>query len=205
MGFENKHHWYDGKFYDKFIAPNQDRIYSVIKRHIENGSSILDVGCGTGRLASALAGHYSKYTGVDPSIKNIGLAEHLFRGATNIEFIHSDIQTYSLYSAKKFDYAVITYVIHEVARESRIEILKSMSQLAKTIIIGEYLIPRPNGFWAYLNEAVEFAAGREHYKNFKDFEKGNGIHGLIENSNLNVIKEIKNIPKTAHVAVLKQT
>lgn len=45
---ENKNHWYDGLFYDKLIAPNQDRLFIQIKNLIEPGSKVIDVGCGTG-------------------------------------------------------------------------------------------------------------------------------------------------------------
>ena len=40
-----------------------------------------------------------------------------------------------------FDYAVMTYVIHEVNPEDRIELLKQMAQIADKIIIGDYLVP----------------------------------------------------------------
>lgn len=50
----NKDHWYDGWFYDKIIAPNQDRIFGEIKNIIQPNSKVIDVGCGTGRLSFLL-------------------------------------------------------------------------------------------------------------------------------------------------------
>jgi predicted RNA methylase len=47
---ENKKHWYDGWFYDVIIAPNQDNLFGQIKNLIAEGSSIIDIGCGTGVL-----------------------------------------------------------------------------------------------------------------------------------------------------------
>lgn len=47
---ESKYHWYDGLFYDKLIAPNQDKMIGKIKKLIEQDSEILDAGCVTGRL-----------------------------------------------------------------------------------------------------------------------------------------------------------
>ena len=49
-----------------------------------------------------------------------------------------------------------------------------MAQIADKIIIGDYLVPTNKGFWGMLNEVVEFAAGNEHYTNFKDFVKNDG-------------------------------
>jgi len=52
---QNKNHWYDGWFYVKIIAPNQDKLFGQLKNIISPQSTIIDVGCGTGRLAFALA------------------------------------------------------------------------------------------------------------------------------------------------------
>ena len=52
---ENKNHWYDGIFYEKFIAPNQDKLFAQIKNIIEPDSKVIDVGCGTGNLSALLA------------------------------------------------------------------------------------------------------------------------------------------------------
>ena len=56
----NKNHWYDGWFYDRLIAPNQDRLFSEIKKIIEPNSSIIDVGCGTGRFSFSVSDKVAK-------------------------------------------------------------------------------------------------------------------------------------------------
>ena len=48
---ENLKHWYDGWFYDNFLAPNQDNAYKIIKNFIDDDSTVLDAGCGTGRTS----------------------------------------------------------------------------------------------------------------------------------------------------------
>ena len=35
---ENKNHWYDGIFYDKIIAPNQDKSFRIVKNILEKDS-----------------------------------------------------------------------------------------------------------------------------------------------------------------------
>lgn len=64
---ENKYHWYDGWFYDTFIAPNQDKLFSQIKELIESDSTIIDIGCGTGRLEFTLADKCKSVLGIDLS------------------------------------------------------------------------------------------------------------------------------------------
>ena len=72
---QNKNHWYDGWFYDVFIAPNQDRLFSLIKTIIEPNSSVLDVGCGTGRFPFTIADKSKSVLGIDLSTRNIEKAK----------------------------------------------------------------------------------------------------------------------------------
>ena len=73
----NKKHWYDGIFYDKVIAPNQDKAFRVAKDMMNKQSSVIDVGCGTGRLSFQLADKCKKVDGIDLSEKNIGVAKRI--------------------------------------------------------------------------------------------------------------------------------
>jgi 2-polyprenyl-3-methyl-5-hydroxy-6-metoxy-1,4-benzoquinol methylase len=68
---ENKHHWYDGWFYDRIIAPNQDKLFWQIKNLIQPNSEIIDIGCGTGRLEFTLGDSCKSVLGIDLSIRNI--------------------------------------------------------------------------------------------------------------------------------------
>ena len=199
----NKNHWYDGWFYDKLIAPNQDRLFREIKKIIEPNSSIIDVGCGTGRFSFSVSDKVSKVFGVDLSKKNIKKANQTLskKSDPKITFHHttlSDLIKQNLH----FDYAVMTYVIHEVNPEERITLLNEMAQIADKIIIGDYLVTLNKGFWSAMNEIVEFLAGKEHYKNFKHFVANKGLFGLIEEAGMKVVQEVKNKPETSQLVVL---
>lgn len=200
---QNKNHWYDGWFYDVFIAPNQDRLFSLIKNIIEPNSSVLDVGCGTGRFPFTIADKSKSVLGIDLSTRNIEKAKSNLAKNPNekISFVHSTIS--DLISQNlHFDYAVMTYVIHEVNEEERVKLLKDISNVADKIIIGDYLVPNPKGFWSLLNEVVEFAAGSEHYRNYKNYVHNGGLRDLASKAELKIIKEIKNKPSTSHLVVL---
>ncbi|MBK7381197.1 MAG: class I SAM-dependent methyltransferase [Ignavibacteriales bacterium] len=200
---QNKNHWYDGWFYDKFIAPNQDRLFSEIKKIIEPNSTVIDVGCGTGRFSFSVADGVNKVVGIDLSKKNIDKANQTFSKNSNerISFLHTNLST--LISQNfHFDYAVMTYVIHEVNEEDRINLIKELSQIADKIIIGDYLTPKPGGFWSALNEVVEFAAGNEHYRNYKNYVRKGGLQDLADKAELKIIKEIKNKPSTSYLVML---
>jgi len=197
----DKIHWYDGLFYDLFIAPNQDKLFGLIKKIIEPGTSVIDIGCGTGRLPFYLSSHCEKVVGIDFSSKNIDLANKKKQNGNfpNVEFFHGDATKFE--SEMKFDYAVITYVLHEMPPEERIKMLKTMQRLADKIIIGDYIVPVPDSFYGYLTRIVEFLAGKDHNANFKDYVKRGGLYYLLEQTGLTLVKEIKRLPNMAHLVV----
>jgi SAM-dependent methyltransferase len=203
---ENKTHWYDGWFYDLIIAPNQDKLFQQIKNIIEPDKKIIDVGCGTGRFSFSIADKCKSVLGIDLSKRNIERANYRLSQNQNeiISFQHKSIGDIISEKKEHFDYAVITYVIHEVDENKRVNLLKDMSVIADYIIIGDYVAPRPKGFWGFLNEIVEFLAGQDHYRNYKSYLAEKGIITLAEKAQLIIIKEIKNTPKTAHIVVLQK-
>ncbi len=203
---ENKTHWYDGWFYDTFIAPNQDKLFRQIKNIIETQSSIIDVGCGTGRLAFRLSSKSKSVLGIDLSKRNIDRANlSLFRMPNDkISFQHRNLSDIIKKDRAHYDYAILTYVIHEVNEDERFNLLTEMTQIADKIIIGDYLVPKPNGFSGRLTEVIEYIAGKEHYRNYKSYMANGGIYHLAEKTGLKIISEISNQPSTNHIVVLSK-
>jgi SAM-dependent methyltransferase len=201
---QNKNHWYDGWFYDTFIAPNQDKLFEKIKEYIEAGSKVIDVGCGTGRFSFYVADKCQYVLGIDISSRNIERANLVLKENPNskISLQHKNIDEIISGNNMHFDYAVLTYVIHELNENERISLLNKIFLIADKIIIGDYLVPRQPGFWSLLNEAVEFAAGSDHYRNFKNFVFNGGVNDLAEKAGLKIVTQIKNQPSTSHLVVL---
>lgn len=201
---QNKNHWYDGWFYDTIIAPNQDKLFGQIKNLIEPQSEIIDVGCGTGRLAFALADQCKSVLGIDLSKRNIDRAQLTLLQQPNdqIIFRHRNLSEILNEGQTHFDFAVLTFVIHEVNEEERIILLNEIAQVADKIIIGDYFVPKPSGFDGYFSEAIEFLAGAEHYKNYKSYMANGGITYLANKAGLKIMNEITNQSSTSHVAVL---
>ena len=199
-----KNHWYDGHIYDKVIAPNQDRMFNIIKTLLPKNCTVLDVGCGTGRLSFQFVDHCKKVVGIDLSSKNIEIAKTKLSKMShpNLSFIHSNGSTFS--GDTQFDYAILTYVVHEMPELERLQLLSQLKAKAKNIIIGDYLTPTPKSFWGGLNVIVEYLAGKDHYKNFKNYVKNGGLHYLAEKSSLKIIRDIKNQPKTSHIILFSQ-
>lgn len=199
----DKKHWYDGKFYDSFIAPNQDKIFAEIRKVIPKDSTVLDVGCGTGRLSFQFSDYCKKVVGLDLSSKNISVAEINLKinPKNNISFIHGDVNKVVEQNFAKFDFAVMTYVIHEMPENERVKVLMDLKKVANNIIIGDYITPTPKTLWGIINVIVEYFAGKDHYNNFKSYVKNGGLNFLMKNAKLKIVKEVKNQPQTAHLIV----
>jgi SAM-dependent methyltransferase len=201
---ENKKHWYDGWFYDKIIAPNQDELFRQIKDLIVPGSSIIDIGCGTGRFGFTVADKCISVLGIDLSKKNIERANLILNKKPDdkISFSHNNINEIAANINVNFNFAILTYVIHEVDEDERIVILENIARVADKIIIGDYIVPGQGGVGEFLSELIEFIAGREHYRNYKSYMENGGIYYLADKAGLRIIDDIKNNSFSNHIVVL---
>ena len=200
----NKYHWYDGGFYDRFIAPNQRELFEQIIKLIEPHSDIIDVGCGTGFFSFSVSETCNTVMGIDLSKRNIDKANQNLEKNPNAKLSFRNAYLHDIVSQEKkhFDYAVMTYVIHEVNEEERIPLLNEIALVADKIIIGDYLIPRSTDFAGKIVKTVEFMAGAEHYRNFRTYEANGGIQYLADKAGFSVLKEIKN--HINHITVLSK-
>jgi SAM-dependent methyltransferase len=202
---DNKDHWYDGRFYDVCIAPNQDRVFRQIGNLISDQSSVLDVGCGTGRLAFQLADKCTRIDGVDLSRRNVEIARQKLakRPSGVIAFHHADILHFLKGSGREYDYSVLTYVLHEMQIGDRISTVHALAAATRRLIIVDYLVPQPRTLTGVLNTLVERAAGQEHYRNFRTFTGANGLAGLLRGAGLTIVEENRGSPAGAHIVVAR--
>ena len=201
MKQENKNHWNDGWFYDKFIAPNQDVTFVQMMRMMDVGSKVVDIGCGTGRFIFKISDRAEMAVGVDLSIKNIKFANQIKdrKDISNINFIHTDALHLSKVLKEKFDYATISYVIHEMDISLRVPLLNELRKIANNLIIADFAIPMPYNRRGILNRTAEFLAGHDHFKNFLSFSRNGGIKGLVKDANLKLINEKTDKSKTSSI------
>ncbi|MBL7128687.1 MAG: class I SAM-dependent methyltransferase [Ignavibacteria bacterium] len=198
---KSKNHWYDGWFYDKYIAPYQDVTYVQILSMIEKGRRVIDIGCGTGRFIIKVADKAEEAIGIDLSLKNINYAKKLKsrRNIENVDFIHADALHISGLYKERFDYAIVSYVIHEIDISIRTMLINELRKIAKNIIIADFAIPQLLNKRGLLNRTVEFFAGRKHFSNFLSFSRAGGIQGLVNEMNLKIIEERKDTTKTSYI------
>jgi SAM-dependent methyltransferase len=200
----NKDHWYDGWFYDKIVAPNQDRLFEEIKKLVKPQSKIIDVGCGTGRLAFTLHDKCDSVLGIDLSRRNIEMANLTLskHPVMNISFLHGDLNEIMTKEQVHFNYATLTYVIHEVSEHERIKLLNTIAKVSDYIIIGDYLVPKVKGFGSLLNGLIEFIAGKEHYQNYKSYISAGGLKFLADRAGFKIVYEMKRYAFNNHILIL---
>lgn len=198
---DNKFHWYDGFFYDKVIAPNQDGTFRIMRAMMNPNSSVVDIGTGTGRFVFQASERFSTIVGIDISSRNIKFANSQLSNLKmeNISFLHADATKLKSHFPKKFDYSTVSYVIHEMPYEMRLVVLKAMREISNEIIIGDYFIPQPKNKRGFANRAAEFLAGEDHFNNYRNFVKHNGIYGLIDTLGMKILQEKQGVYGTSHI------
>jgi len=82
---------------------------------------VLDIGCGSGDLATQLAGRISKFTGVDNEEACVLRAAERHRGSRNHHFLHGDFENLdSLVGEAKFDCVVAILSLHHASNIARV-------------------------------------------------------------------------------------
>ena len=190
---DNKDHWYDGWIYDALVAPKLDGLFGRTLDLIEPGARVIDIGCGTGRFAFLAADKCGSVVGIDLSRRNIARANLVLSRNLNpkVSFLHKNGAAELAEDGEHYDYAVLTFILHEVAEGERGALLRAAAGAADKVIVGDYLVPGPGGAWGALVTAVEFAAGREHYRNYRSFVRNGGLRGLAGLAGLKIAGEIQ--------------
>ncbi len=184
--------WYDGFFYEKFIAPQSDRLQTLLTIFAKKGGTALDIGCGVGALSFKLATKCSKVVGVDLSQKMISHAERrkLKLGATNVDFVCADAASLATLFPHKFDIATLVLFLHEIDGVIRQRVVESLLSMSDRLIIADFSSPFPRSVSARRLKMQEFIAGKRHYRNFKNWMQNGAIDGFVDSMNLQVRKSI---------------
>ena len=141
--------------------------------------------------------------GARPNFMKIAPIVHAITKASNkgenISFLHADAAKLSHHFKNKFDYSTTSYVIHEMPYEARLLVLKSMREICDEIIIGDYLVPQPKNKRGFSNRIAEFLAGKDHFTNYLNFAKHNGLYGLVETLGMEILQEKIGVHGTSHI------
>ena len=183
-----------GLLYRHLIDPLLKSLRWQVAAMIEPGVKVIDIACGTGALSVTMAGHAGHVTGIDLSEDMIKTARRMAqkRQSVNLSFELLDATDLSCYHNKSFDIAVTTLAMHQFEPEVGVKVLREMKRIASRLIIADYNCPMKPGPAAWLSYTIEWAAGGDHYRNFRKYMARGGLPRLAEEAELNITsREVK--------------
>lgn len=155
-----------GMFYN--MQKNKfSKVIKIAKKEIDLSSfeTIIDVGCGTGALASVLSDHSMVVTGIDPARKMLEVARSK-PANKGIKFVQANVLERLPFDDKSFDVAISSYLAHGLKAEQRKIMYTEMSRVArKYVIIYDY-----NNERALLTSIVEWLEGGDYFNFIKNVD-----------------------------------
>jgi ubiquinone/menaquinone biosynthesis C-methylase UbiE len=175
-----------GSTYNKLIDPLNKPIRDKIVEFIPAGTSILDIGCGTGVLCYALRREKQcKVVGVDLSLRMVEFAkEH--SPIEDIQFIHQDATNLTDFQDDSFDYVVASLIIHEMHAEAQQQMIKEAWRVGRKSLYVDSNAPLSWNFTGIMKRFFELAFGFDHFPQFNEYLSAGGIMGILEVANLHI-------------------
>jgi SAM-dependent methyltransferase len=121
----------------KFLLQGDREVQDLVARarslgYPQEWRSVLDFGCGIGRLAPALSARFDAYYGVDLSPEMISRACELHSGSTNCRFLLNQDATLDQFQEQSFDVVYSRYVLqHLTDRSVMLSYLRSFVRLLR--------------------------------------------------------------------------
>ncbi|MGD8314621.1 MAG: class I SAM-dependent methyltransferase [Syntrophobacterales bacterium] len=205
MDQERKDHFYEGWLYHFLVDPLLRRVHRLVRSQVKPGSTLIDIGCGTGELLFSMADLGSKLVGVENSKRMCSFANRQARrrGFNNVQIFFGDGAKLNNFPAGSFDYAIASMVLHEMDASQRLPVLKEMKRLAAHIIVVDYRVPSPTNLAVIICRFIERLAGLRHFRNYTSFINGGGLQSFYETLGLTVLREITFYSHSMHLVLIE--
>jgi ubiquinone/menaquinone biosynthesis C-methylase UbiE len=172
--------FYYGAIYHAIFDPELAEARSTTIDFIPQGSSVLDIACGTGLLSRALREEkHCRVVGIDLSLRMLEFA----RKSTpypDVTFMHADATDLCAFQDQSFDYATMLVVMHELDHVAQCRVLREALRVASKGIIVDAISPLPRNVFGIGIRTVEATVGHGHNSNFKAFLAAGGIQGILK-------------------------
>lgn len=181
-----------GDFYNLVIDPLLAKARARVARQVPQGRTVIDIACGTGAQAFAMALSAQRVVGIDLSESMIKKARQLQqrKGVTNVCFKTGNAADLLDFHDKQFDLATMTFVLHQLDPQIHSSVLNEMRRVAKRLVFFDYSIPLPLNPAGLVCRAAERLAGGMHYQNFRYYSDSGGLPEILEKNSLNVEKQL---------------
>ena len=162
------------------------RLYTIYFSRMKAGDRVLDVCCGTGDQAFHYARAGITAEGIDLDPNMLKLARKDKRKTSNVSFQRADA-CYLPFKDNSFDYASISFALHEKERAARDKIIAEMKRVVRkggALIFLDFQVPLSRKLLPSLVRVLEFSAGRNHHRCFRDYLAQGGLDVLLARNQL---------------------
>jgi demethylmenaquinone methyltransferase/2-methoxy-6-polyprenyl-1,4-benzoquinol methylase len=183
------------KWYDTLFEPLNAGLRAISMKMFPPGAGmfILDVGCGTGSQLALYQKAGCEVFGIDTSPAMLQVARRKLGNRANL---HLGDASRMPYRAEMFELITTSLTLHEMPGAVRTAVMNETKRTLKKdgrILLIDFhpgSIRFPKG-WLFkgIITVSEIAAGREHFKNYRDFMARNGLPALSAAHGLSVDKE----------------
>ncbi len=168
------------------------RLYVIYFSRMKAGDRVLDVCCGTGDQAFhyVQAGIVATGIDLDPNMLKLARKDRRSKDSSNVSFHRADAQDLP-FRDNSFDCASISFALHEKERAVRDNIISEMKRVVRkggVLLFLDFQVPLPNNLLPWLVKLIEFFAGGEHHRCFKDYLAQGGLDVLLARNHLAEVK-----------------
>jgi SAM-dependent methyltransferase len=158
---------------------------------IPYGSTVVELGSGTGAQACALGKRCSTYLGIDLNPDSVACAQLRCtrKQFSHIRFKVSDGKNLDFLADAEFDLATLTLALHEMPSETRILVLEELQRVAKKLLVVDYTVPLPSSFLGRGTYLIEKLAGEAHFAGFTDYQRLGGLPYLLKETGFVILSE----------------
>lgn len=183
------------KKYDRYVEPSIAALRQIgMKMYSPKaGIHVLDVGCGTGTNLMLYHEAGCNVFGIDLSPAMVEIARKKLGNRADIRLGDASKMPYS---DDSFDLVTAFFILHEMPNRIRPAVISELARVVKhdgrILVIDYHLgpIPFPKG-WMFkvIILFFEIMAGREHFRNYRDFLARTCLQNLIFTKNLRILNE----------------
>ncbi len=181
--------------YDNFTEPFNAGLRRMALRMMppQPGMRVLEIGCGTGTNMQKYRQVGCEVFGIDLSPAMLAEAQRKLGPEVGL---HRADATRLPYADEVFDLAIAMLTLHEMPNAKRPDVLSEVRRALKAdgqlllidFLPGPLRFPKGYGIRIFIR-MIERFAGREHYRNYRDFMARGGLAPLIAECRLQITRE----------------
>ena len=182
--------FYAGYLYSKFFDPLTSRMRNLVCAQIPEGTTVIDIGCGTGYQLFRMASKIKRGVGIDMADRMISFAREQQKKekVDNLTFHLASAIDLNEFDDDEFDLATMSLVLHELDQKLQVPALQEMARVSRRQIIADWEVS-PGLSRSAPIFLMEMTAGRSHYQSFRSYIKANGVSGLCQKSGVRIIRQ----------------